>query len=127
MARLEACIFEGPRRQQRALMFVCPHCGEEIEDDNAKSCPYCGSDDETGWREDVDYYAVDIPDWSEDDERPRRAGGNKLASKKMFLCVVALLAGLVMISLKGGDRPRTIFALMLIVGGGYGLLTHKKE
>lgn len=31
-------------------MIPCPFCGEEI-DKKAKSCRYCGSDENTGWSE----------------------------------------------------------------------------
>lgn len=32
-------------------MWNCPFCGFELEK-SAKSCPQCGSDEDTGWRED---------------------------------------------------------------------------
>ncbi|MBN2105655.1 zinc-ribbon domain-containing protein [bacterium] len=31
-------------------MRVCPFCGEMISD-KAKACPYCGSDELTGWQQ----------------------------------------------------------------------------
>jgi hypothetical protein len=39
----------------------CPHCGEPLEE-GADSCPRCGSDDETGWNPDSDYYGVELPE-----------------------------------------------------------------
>ncbi len=42
-------------------MDECPHCGQPIEDDD-ESCQHCGSDFETGWRSDTDYYAVELPE-----------------------------------------------------------------
>ena len=42
-------------------MDECPHCGEPIDED-AESCRYCGSDFETGWKPDQDYYAVELPE-----------------------------------------------------------------
>ena len=42
-------------------MDECPHCGEPIEED-AESCQHCGSDFETGWKPDTDYYALELPD-----------------------------------------------------------------
>ncbi len=33
-------------------MWNCPFCGFEL-DKRAKSCPECGSDDETGWARDT--------------------------------------------------------------------------
>ena len=42
-------------------MDYCPHCGELI-DSSAQFCTNCGSDDETGWNSDIDYYSVDLPE-----------------------------------------------------------------
>ena len=42
-------------------MDQCPHCGEPIEEDD-ESCRHCGSDFETGWKPDADYYELDLPD-----------------------------------------------------------------
>ena len=48
--------------------FVCPHCGAEVPA-GAHACPECGSDDRTGWAEDADRWAADIPaGYGEDDE-----------------------------------------------------------
>jgi hypothetical protein len=61
-------------------MFECPNCGEPLED-GAESCPHCGSDEETGWNPDVDYYAVELPE-DEEEETPPRGGeqpGGRLA------------------------------------------------
>jgi hypothetical protein len=43
-------------------MFYCPNCHESIADDNAQSCPHCGSDAETGWKPDVDYHSLELPE-----------------------------------------------------------------
>ena len=42
-------------------MDECPHCGEPLRE-NAESCPYCGSDIETGWNPDAEYLGLDLPD-----------------------------------------------------------------
>ncbi len=42
-------------------MIPCPHCGEAISED-ARSCRHCGSDSDTGWNDDQDYYSVELPD-----------------------------------------------------------------
>ena len=47
-------------------MDRCPHCGRTLRPD-AESCPYCGSDFETGWNPDADYYGFELPS---DDEVP---------------------------------------------------------
>ena len=40
---------------------VCPICGAEVPP-NAKACPECGSDEQTGWSEDARYDGLDLPD-----------------------------------------------------------------
>ena len=39
----------------------CPHCGADLPR-NAKACPECGSDEETGWSNDAHASGLDIPD-----------------------------------------------------------------
>ena len=45
-------------------MFDCPNCGEPVKNESS-FCPHCGSDAETGWKPDVDYYSIELP---EDDD-----------------------------------------------------------
>jgi hypothetical protein len=40
---------------------ICPNCGAELPR-NAKACPECGSDEETGWSEDAEVGALGLPD-----------------------------------------------------------------
>jgi hypothetical protein len=40
---------------------VCPNCGAELPP-NAKACPECGSDEETGWSEEARYDNLNLPD-----------------------------------------------------------------
>ncbi len=40
---------------------VCPNCGAEVPP-NAKACPECGSDEQTGWSENAQYDHIDLPD-----------------------------------------------------------------
>lgn len=40
---------------------TCPHCGAELPR-NAKSCPECGSDEETGWSDDAPAGNLGLPD-----------------------------------------------------------------
>jgi hypothetical protein len=46
-------------------MFDCPNCGEPLRE-NASFCRHCGSDPETGWNPDVDYYSLELPGDDED-------------------------------------------------------------
>lgn len=47
--------------------FVCPNCGADVPS-KAKSCPECGSDENTGWSEDTYLDGVSLP--YEDDDIP---------------------------------------------------------
>jgi hypothetical protein len=40
---------------------ICPNCGAEVPR-NAKACPGCGSDDNTGWSEEASTGGLDLPD-----------------------------------------------------------------
>ena len=40
---------------------VCPYCGATVPR-NAKACPECGSDDQTGWSEEAGAGGLDLPD-----------------------------------------------------------------
>ena len=56
------------RRKSRGGVFVCRHCGAEVEA-SARACPECGSDDKTGWAEDAHKWTADIPTgYGKDDE-----------------------------------------------------------
>jgi uncharacterized membrane protein YvbJ len=39
---------------------ICPNCGAEVPA-NAKACPECGSDEETGWSEEAQAADLDLP------------------------------------------------------------------
>jgi hypothetical protein len=39
---------------------LCPNCGAEVPR-NAKACPECGSDDQTGWSEEASADGLDLP------------------------------------------------------------------
>ncbi len=40
---------------------ICPNCGAEVPR-NAKACPECGSDEQTGWADDAPTGGLDLPD-----------------------------------------------------------------
>ena len=40
---------------------VCPNCGAEVPR-NAKACPGCGSDEQTGWSEEAHADGLGLPD-----------------------------------------------------------------
>ena len=41
----------------------CPHCGADLPP-NARACPECGSDEQTGWSEAAQHDGLGIPDES---------------------------------------------------------------
>ncbi len=40
---------------------VCPNCGAVVPP-NARACPECGSDEQTGWSEEARAGGLDLPD-----------------------------------------------------------------
>ncbi len=40
---------------------TCPNCGAEVPR-NAKACPECGSDEQTGWSEEAHVDGLDLPE-----------------------------------------------------------------
>jgi hypothetical protein len=47
---------------------TCPHCGAEVPR-NAKACPECGSDEQTGWSDEAAAANLGLPDESFDYDR----------------------------------------------------------
>jgi glutaredoxin len=62
----------------------CLHCGEQIEKD-ARACPYCGSDENTGWSENVYLDGIDLPDEeSYNDTVENEFGGKSQGRRQRF-------------------------------------------
>ena len=40
---------------------ICPNCGAEVPK-NARACPECGSDEQTGWSEEAQTSGLDLPE-----------------------------------------------------------------
>jgi len=56
---------------------VCPNCGAEVPP-HARSCPECGSDEETGWSDEAYASNLGLPDDQFDyDEFTKREFGTK--------------------------------------------------
>jgi hypothetical protein len=93
--------------------FECSHCGADVPS-KALACPECGSDAESGWSEDADAWAGELPTgYGEDDEfdyaealRAEGLAGDGRPSRAMalrrriavvcLLLVICMLAWLVM-------------------------------
>jgi zinc-ribbon domain len=74
---------------------VCPCCGAEVPR-NAKACPKCGADENTGWSEEAGTAGLDLPDEDFDYEEfvKREFGGGKNPVPRgihWFWWVVAIL------------------------------------
>ena len=73
---------------------VCPNCGAEVPR-NAKACPECGSDEQTGWSETAYASHLGLPDENFDhDEFVKREFGPEPVKPRgigWFWWVVALL------------------------------------
>jgi hypothetical protein len=73
---------------------VCPNCGAEVPP-QAKACPACGSDEQTGWSEDAHTGGLDLPEEHFDykDFVGREFGGGKPVPRGIhwFWWLVALL------------------------------------
>jgi len=93
-------------RKKSKDYFVCPHCGAQVRS-GARACPECGSDEATGWAEDADKWAADIPagyggedDFDYEDFVRREFGGGPgrffgLPRWVLFPLIAAVLAGLI--------------------------------
>ena len=73
---------------------ICPNCGAEVPP-NAKACPECGSDENTGWSEQARYDSLDLPDdkFNYDDFVEREFGGKKPVPRGQhwFWWIIAVL------------------------------------
>jgi hypothetical protein len=79
---------------------VCPNCGAEVPP-KAKSCPECGSDEQTGWSEKAHADNLGLPDeefdYNEFVKEEFGVGRAKPHGVRWFWWVIALLlAGLLL-------------------------------
>jgi hypothetical protein len=80
---------------------ICPNCGAEVPP-QAKACPECGSDEQTGWSEQARYDGLDLPDdkFDYDDFVKREFGSGKPTPRGIhwlwWLVGIALAAGLLL-------------------------------
>jgi hypothetical protein len=73
---------------------VCPNCGAEVPP-NAKACPECGADEQTGWSEEARSDGLNLPGqhFDYDDFVKREFGGEKVVPRGLhwFWWLVAIL------------------------------------
>ena len=86
-------------RRRAAETFPCPNCGADVPED-AKACPECGSDDETGWSEDTMYDDIDLPITDEEsDYDPETDDRKSTVSIWMIMgAIVVIVAMLVLLT-----------------------------
>jgi hypothetical protein len=74
---------------------TCPNCGAKVPP-NAKACPECGSDEETGWSDEPQTSGLDLPEENFDygDFLKKEFGGRSPAPRgiKWYWWVVAVMA-----------------------------------
>jgi hypothetical protein len=85
---------------------VCPNCGAEVPP-NAKACPECGSDENTGWSDNARIGSLNLPNENFDyNEFVQREFGKEKSTPvrgiSMFWWVVALLTTLAMLFVFAG-------------------------
>lgn len=83
---------------------ICPHCGAEVPP-NARACPACGSDEQTGWSKQARYDSLDLPEenFDYDDFVKREFGDEKplpCGIRWFWWLVALLLIGLVLLWLR---------------------------
>jgi uncharacterized membrane protein YvbJ len=85
---------------------ICPNCGAEVPE-NARACPGCGSDEQTGWSEKASVDALDLPDeeFDYEDFAAREFGAKKSVRPRglnrfWWVIAVLVLIAIVMLWLK---------------------------
>lgn len=77
--------------------FLCPNCGEPVPA-KARSCPECGSDENTGWSEQTYLDGVSLPYADDDDEdEPPQADPDAPPKTNWGLALIA--GGILVVSL----------------------------
>lgn len=84
-------------KKQRPSSFVCPNCGADVPG-NAKSCPECGSDENTGWSDDTYLDGISLPEL-DDEPSPEGAPQGMLERHRwLWPLVGAFLLALVLVA-----------------------------
>jgi len=84
---------------------ICPNCGAEVPH-NAKACPECGSDEQTGWSEEAHASGLDLPEeqFDYDGFVNREFGEKSLVPRGMrwfwWLIALAVLVGFLFLWLR---------------------------
>lgn len=85
---------------ERYNHFVCPNCGGEVRIGSI-GCPHCGSDDQTGWSDEAETAALDLPggysgeDAFDYDRFVREEFGTRPSRRKLSRALREVLIGMV--------------------------------
>lgn len=74
---------------------ACANCGASIPR-GAKSCPECGADEATGWREQSIYDGLDLPD-EESDPAAKPAQAGLMLGLKITGIILVILAAMLLL------------------------------
>ncbi|HSQ42946.1 MAG TPA: zinc ribbon domain-containing protein [Fibrobacteraceae bacterium] len=79
---------------------VCPNCGNPLKP-GAISCPYCGSDEETGWKNAALGVHPDVAPFSDEDyqDASQREFGNSPKDKPKSMPWKEIAVGVVILAL----------------------------
>ncbi len=66
--------------------FICPNCDAEVPI-KALSCPECGSDEKTGWSEDIMYDGIDLLEFETSDTH----SSTSIFQNKYFLYIAGVI------------------------------------
>jgi uncharacterized membrane protein YvbJ len=72
----------------------CPYCGADIRAD-AKACPRCGSDENTGWSDERYLDGIDLPEEGEYEELLNKEFGTKRSGTP--LTWIAAIGGILLL------------------------------
>ena len=89
--------------------FYCAHCGESVPED-ARSCPHCGSDADTGWAPEDENDSIEIP---EDDDGDAEPGAERPGVSGAFMVLLMIVAALGVVAVAGlAGLPGALFTLL---------------
>jgi glutaredoxin len=73
---------------------ACVYCGEQI-DANARACPHCGSDENTGWSENTYLDGIDFVD----DDQYKEIREQEFGNNRTTLPVWQIITGIVLLAI----------------------------
>ncbi len=97
----------------RDRFFICPQCGEPVSE-SARSCPHCGSDEETGWNPYAEEDSIELPDDEPEDAPGTPRPGATNAFIVLLLCI-ALLGVIALYGFAALGASGVLFGALIVV------------